>query len=198
MPYGLWGRIKKTVGGVSLMARAETKSSNMNKFDVDLLASVADSKVLLEGVADAEASSVSVENVEVTQGFDAPGGSLTVKPRYNIPSGKGDVKVAYAVSDVKVTIDATKTKQKVAVEKFLGGDLGSIKPSINTNGDIEVDYIRPLGSGILTVGYKPNTVVDLKYTDGPWEATISAPANNLRNFDKEVNFKVRRAFDVTE
>ncbi|KAL7564046.1 hypothetical protein ACA910_006952 [Epithemia clementina (nom. ined.)] len=198
MPYSVWGRIKKTIGKVNLSVRADTKSSSMNKFDLDLQASVADSKIQIEGKADGDDSTLSINKFKLTQGFDAAGGRLTLKPAYSIPARKGDLQLTYSVSDVEVTIDADMNKQKVSVQKALGSAAGTIKPSINTVGEFELEYKKPIGTGLLTSTYKPNKMVDLKYTDGPWEAVLSAPVDDLRNFDKRVNFKVSRAFDVTQ
>lgn len=199
MPYGVWGRIRKTIGKVTFMAQADTTSSRMNQFDLDLQASLADSSVQVESRADVDDSTLAIQKVRVTQAFDTPrGGRLTLKPGYSLPARKGDVKLLYSISDFKVTIDADQKKQKIAVEKRLGVKAGSIKPSITSNGDVELEYSRPIGSGVLAATYKPKKSVDLKYTDGPWEAIISAPADNLSNLQNRVNFRITRAFDVAE
>lgn len=197
MPYSLWGKIKKTVGGVGLSARMDTKSSNMNSFDLDLQAVKGPTGIQLKGKADTEDNSVAINNLKLSQKIAAPGGSLTLVPKYNIPKQKADITLSYGTDMGTITIDANKDKQKVTISKDFGDEIGAVKPSITTDGDVELQYSRSLGSGSVAASYKPNEYAEVTYTDGPWEATVTAPMDNFENYANRIKFNLKRSVDVT-
>ena len=200
MPCSLWGRIRKKMGRFDLTAGANTQSSSLSKIGMDLKASVGDSKLLVDGVVDAESDSVvAVDTVQFEQSLAAAGGKLTLIPTYCMPAHKGYIELKYRKSDIEVKVNADKKKQKFAIKKVLGSSAGSIKPSIDTKGNFEFEYSRPLGFGSLAATYyKSSNIVDLKFTDGPWEARLAAPLHNFRSYNNNVKFSIQRAFDVTE
>mmetsp|Transcript_9893 Transcript_9893/g.13053 ORF Transcript_9893/g.13053 Transcript_9893/m.13053 type:complete len:274 (+) Transcript_9893:75-896(+) len=197
MPYSLWGRIKKNLHGVDLSARVDTKSSDMNLFDLDVQAEREDTYVQFKGKANAEDSSVEVNNVQLSQKLSAPGGYFTITPKYDIAARKADVQVSYGTDVTVVTVDANADKQKVTVSQEMGDNIGSIKPSITTEGDIELQYSRKVGTGSMTAKYKPNDSAEVVFNDGPWEVTVTAPMDTFDNFGQRLKFNLRRSVDVS-
>lgn len=201
MPYSLWGRIKRTIGDVALSARVDTKSSSVNKLDLDLQAEKGTTAVQIKGMA--QDANVSINSVKVKQTLEAPGGgSLTIIPKYNLGTKKSDIKVSYSVGDTTVTVDADEKKQKVTIDQPLGNKVGggSIRPSITTEGDITLGYSRDLGTGSLSTTYIPNDKISFTYTDGPWTATVTAPMDmdgGLKSFKERLDFSIGRSVDVT-
>lgn len=200
MPFSLWGKVKRTVGMFDLSAKASTKSTAMNKFSLDLQAAAPTSGTAfqLTGTADSEDLTASPGTIKVTQKIDAGDvGKFTVVPKYNFGSSKADVKVSFARDDTVVTVDADLDKQKLTLSQAIG-DNNVIVPSITSDGDVELEYTRSIGTGALTAGYKPDSYVGLTYEDGPWSATVTAPITGLyKPTGVKPSFSIRRSVDVT-
>jgi hypothetical protein len=180
MPYSVWGKVKKSLLGWNVAARVDTDSSDLNQMAVDLQLSggPAGTAIQLKGSANAADRSGSVSSVKVTQKVDGLGGSWTVAPRYNLDSGKGDVKVAYGIAGATVTVDAAGDSQKVTVSKQFG-EKNRIAPSISTQGDVELEYSRSIASGSLTTTIKPNKSVNVNWQDGSWAVNLNAPVEGI-------------------
>jgi len=195
MPYKLWGKVKKTVGGIGLSTRVDTSSSNLNALGLDVQATKGATNLQIKGKADTGDASVSVNTVKVKQTLPALGGSLTLIPKYNLPAKKADVTVSYSTGGTVFTVDADASKQKVTIQQPLPETIGgSVAPSITTEGDITLSYSRPVGSGVVSATYKPNDFATVTYNDGPWSATVKAPMDSFgSDYKDRLSFSVGRS-----
>ena len=197
MPYGVWGRVKGSVGDIGLSAKVETSSGNLNTLGLNVQATAPSGTTMqVAGVAKTDKPSVSIGNVQVTQTVDTNVGTFAITPKYNLDSGSANVKLAYGRDDTSVTIDANADSQKVTVSQAFGGK-NLLTPSITSDGDVEVQYKRSIGSGAATVAVKPGSHVGVTYEDGPWVATVTADLDGLAPVRRTPYFSVRRAVDVT-
>lgn len=198
MPYGLWGRVKKTVGGIALSAKVDTRSDKMSNLGLDLQASSGSSGTSLQvtGNADVDSLNLSVGTIKVSQKIETEIGKFTVTPKYNVGSGKADVKLVYGRDDTVITLDADLDKQKLTVSQAIG-DANVITPSITSDGEVELEYSRSIGTGSLTAGYKPDSYVGLKFEDGPLVASIRCGVEGYYKPEGNPVFSVRRKVDVT-
>lgn len=201
MPFSLWGKIKRTVGGdIGLVAKVNTKSGALNKLGVDLQAASASSGTVVQvtGTARTDDLSVSPGTIKVTQTIDMAGvGKFTLVPTYSVASRKTDVKVSYGGDDTVVTIDGNVNFQRVTVSQAFGNN-NYIAPSITSDGDICLDYTRSVGTGALTASYKPDDSLALTFEDGPWVATVRAPMSGYYEPSLDsATFSVRRSVDIT-
>lgn len=197
MPYGIWGRVKKTVRGVGLSAKVDTSSKDVTSFGVDLQAATPSGTTFqLTGVANPEVRSMSLDNIQVTQKFETNAGKFILAPRYNVASSAADVSLVYGRDDTTVKIDANMDKQKFTISQGFG-DNNSVSPSFTSDGDIELSYSRTFGSGALTAAYKPDANVKLTYEDGPWVATVTAPIDGLYTPTATPKLSIRKSLDMT-
>lgn len=193
MPFHLWGKAQKTVSGVSLSAQADASSANLNQLEVDLRASSAGTSLQIQGSLDVDNTVVEVGNVKLTQKLKGLGGSWTVAPRYNVKSSKSDLAVAYGIQDTVISIDAALDRQKIRVSQTIGDN--QVSPSISTEGEVELEYRRNIGTGAVTAAIKPNSHIGVKWEDGPWVADFQAPMDGM-TFTDGVKMNVRRRVDV--
>ena len=121
-----------------------------------------------------------LNKVEIDKGFDALGGRLSITPRYNLASSEADVTIGYDSNETTVTIDASKSQQKLTVsQQILDGH--RITPSITSSGDISVAYRKDLDNGnSLTTTVSPGDKVNVKWEDGPWVAEFDTALNGLK------------------
>lgn len=199
MPCSFWGRVKKSAAfGSKLSCLVETSSSDFHKLAVDLRATKDSASLQVTGSVTVEEKKVEekkaqkkqpqkqqpqkqqadfvVQTVKLSQSIVDPlfGGRFTVTPRYNIPKNKADITTSYGLANTFVTLDANLETQKLSVSQVLKG-VGSIKPSIDTNGHVEIQYTRPFASGSLTANYKHADSLALTYEQGSLVATVVAP-----------------------
>ena len=85
----------------------------------------------------------------VLQSTLLPGGDLSLSPRYNLATGKADVRVDY---DTRISVDADKYRQKLTVARRIKNDDNSIVPSITSDGDVEVEYRRVVRDAFIRHG----------------------------------------------
>lgn len=200
MPTGVWGRIKKSAFGSKFSCRVDSSSPAFDDWGIDLQASRKSTSIQITGSAniqkDAKTAVAEVQSVKLSQSMVDPfvGGRLTVTPRYNVAKKQGAVTTSYGLASTYVTVDATLDKQKVSVSQVLQGGRGVLKPSIDTNGILEVQYSRPLAAGSLTANYKHANALGLKYEKGPWVASLVTPAvEKLASSTLEdLKFNIRR------
>jgi hypothetical protein len=195
MPYSLWGIVKRSIGEWDLSARIDTSSSDLSSCDVDLQAVAGSTALQVKGKASTSSKSGKISNLKLAQKLRALGGVFTLVPQYNLDTQKPDLRIAYGIVDTTVVIDASLGKQKITLSQRIG-DKKSVTHSITTDGDVELEYSRALANGILTTIFRPNDSLDLKWQDGPWQATCSAPLTGLRKFKDGIKVNVRRSVDV--
>lgn len=177
-PFNIWGKVKRSVAGWDLQAKLDTDSDRFRQVDIDVEAEggPTDCKLRAQGSVDTSAQTGELREVGLSQSFDAPGGNMAVSPSYNLASKKADVVLAYENqdTDTTVTIAADMDSQRVTVSQRIDDD-NEISPSITSDGDIELQYKRIMGDGVMTANYKPNDSTSVKYEEGPWVASANFP-----------------------
>jgi hypothetical protein len=218
MPYSFWGKIKRSIGGWNLSARADADSGDLSVVGLQLQAAGRSTAIQVLGsgsrvptttttlpttrtTTSAETRlTVAVSSVKLSKNINGWGGKWTFVPRYNVKTSKGDMTVAFALQDTVVAVDVAglhEGQQKVTVRQQIGPN-NQFSPSLTTAGEIELAYRRSIAAtgGSVTATIKPDAYVGLKWDDGPWEANLKAPMQGLGKFHDGVKFNIRRTVDV--
>lgn len=197
VPFNVWGSLSRSAGAWNLKARASANSDDLQSLDVNVSAEggPADTKLRAQGSINAGSQSGEIREVGLSQSFDAPGGDIQLSPRYNLASGKADIRVDYGLDDTRITVDADADRQTVTVAQRLD-DNNEIAPSINSDGDINVRYRRNVGDGVLTANYKPNDSTSLTYEEGPWTASADIPMDGFYQVNGGAKLSFRRSVSV--
>lgn len=117
-------------------------------------------------------------------------GKLVIKPTYDIPNKVPDATIGYSVQKTSLTCNVQ--AQKFSLSQVFGKN--QIAPTISTKSkDVSLLYSRELPKGKisttlapgkysvtyarggLSTTLKPNESISVKYLDGEWDATITAP-----------------------
>lgn len=199
LPFSVWGSLKKPVRGWNLKAKVDTVSENLNSVDFVVQAEGGPTSLLLRasGNVDAKSKTGKVTEVGLTQAFTAPGGDLSLSPRFNLDSRKADVRVEYGIDDdaTHITVDADMDRQKVTVARRINaGNL--VAPSITSDGDVELEYRRVVRGGVLTAKYRPNDATSLEFEEGPWVASAQIPMDGFYKLSSGTKFSIRRSISV--
>jgi hypothetical protein len=224
MPCSFWGRLKKSVAfGSKLSCLVETSTKDFHHLSVDLRATKDSASLQVTGsitveeqtkattskskskIQQARQASFEVQSVKLSQSIRDPlvGGRLSVTPRYNILKNEADITTSYGLAGTFVTLDANAEKRKLSIRQEILG--GSIKPSLDTNGKVEVQFTRPFGGaagGSLTASYKHDDSVGLMYEQGSLVATVVAPPVqqliSLSCKPQDLKFSIRKAVYLTD
>jgi len=177
-PFNIWGKLKRSVAGWDLQAKLDTASDHFRRVDIDVEADggPTDVKLRAKGSVDTAAQTGELREVGLSQSFDAPGGEVALSPSYNLADKKADIVLAYENKDTDtvITIAADMDSQRVTVNQRINED-NEISPSITSDGDVELQYKRIIGDGVMTANYKPNDSTSVKYEEGPWVASANFP-----------------------
>lgn len=197
VPFNIWGKLRREVGDWDLTAKADTRSDDLQHLDIriDAEGGPADTRLRAEGSFDTSAQTGNLRNVGVSQSFDAPGGDIRLSPSLDLASGRGDVRLEYENKDTKITLDADQDHQKVTIAQRLDED-NQISPSITSEGDLEVEYRRNVGEGVMTAHYKPHESTRITYEEGPWQATADVPMDGFYNVKGGTKLSIRRSVSV--
>jgi len=197
LPFSVWGKLRREIGDWGVTAKIDANSDDLGHVDLDLQAQggPTDLTLMAQGSVDAGRQSGELREVGLQQSFEAPGGNLSLRPRFNLAQGKADVRVEYEHDDTRLQVDADMDSQRITLAQRLD-DNNSISPSISSNGDIELEYRRNIGDGTLTANYKPNDSTSLKYEEGPWVASADIPMDGYYNFNGGAKLNVRRSVNL--
>ena len=125
----------------------------------------------------------------MTKDIDTLGGHITINPKYDLQSSKGDIILGYALDNTSFQIDAQSRKLTVS-HSF--ADHHQVTPSIQANGDFSITYSRLFDSGRISTTYAPNDSVRVQWTDGEWETTIKAPIDGFANINHGIKVSMKR------
>ena len=180
----MWGKLRRKFGEWSVSARIDTDSYNLGQLDLDLQArgGPTDLSLTAQGSLDTFRRTGELWELGLRQTFDAPGGDLSVFPRFNLVKRKVDVRVEYQHEKTRLQIDADMDAQRIILAQRLG-DNNSISHSISSNGDMELVYRRAIGDKVMTASYTPSKSTAIKYEDGPWVASADIPMEGYYNFN---------------
>lgn len=181
----MWGKLRRKFGDWSVSARIDTDSYNLGQLDLDLQArgGPTDLSLTAQGSADVFRRTGELWELGLRQTFDAPGGDLSVYPRFNLVKRKVDVRVEYQQEKTRLQIDADMDTQRVTLAQRLG-DNNLISPSICSNGDMELVYRRAVGDAVMTASYTPCKSTSIRYEDGPWVVSADIPMEGYYNINR--------------
>lgn len=146
-------------------------------------------------LADAAVKHFHVRSVEATKGLDLLGAKLTLTPKIDLDrndrsaiikysNGDSDIKISAsanvqeveishhtAFSDVKLV--ASVNGQEMTVSKQID-DKNRVSPTINSNGDVSVEWERSLEDGSsLTTTFRPNDNINVEWRDDAWIGNVN-------------------------
>lgn len=220
--YKVWGKVKRSLGGVALSTRADVASDDKERIDLDLsldsdivdihVAATASTSlnqlllhcsfVLLHIVCSHNISrsgiatnkTIDFKNVQLKKGFGLFGGRLTVNPRYNLKSFTGDVKLSYEMEKTTFDVKAFGDDQQLTVSRVVGENT-IVAPSISTSGDFSLAVQQQTDIGKITGTLKSNDSLSLQWEDGTWVATAVAPIEGYRYNGVKMSVKKLVEFD---
>lgn len=134
-----------------------------------------------------------LKKVNLWQSIDAPGGKLTLNPRYNLAASSLDMTVGYDLNGLGVKIDANADDQKLTLSRELG-EKDTISPSITRSGVFALDVKHDLDVGSVTGTFTPSDSVNMKWEDGPWNVNLNAPIDGW--WIDGVNISVKRKVEM--
>lgn len=198
----IWGMVTRSVGdfGLTLKAKGSPMSDPSNTELSIQCDAPTDTVLSLEAAATAGGKSgfgFGVSKVKAVQSVDALGGSLILAPSYDLAKSKGDLSVAFAKdsdSNVQVDVDSEGGAKLSLMQRV--GDNHVLRPSITKSGDFELNYDTQTDFGKVTTTYKPNSYVNVKWSDGPWQANFNAPMDGYYNMKEGVKISVKTRMDV--
>jgi hypothetical protein len=174
-------------------ARAEIDAQARDRADLEIDASNEENDLSVHLVASA-GDEFSVKSVEATKGFDADGARVTITPRFNLEDDTRDVVATYSNDKTSVKLTASTDSQEVTFSQQIDDD-NRVAPTINSNGDISVEYERRLGDDrSLTATVKPNESIDVEWKDDAWTANVNMPIDGTSinganvSIKRDVNF----------
>jgi hypothetical protein len=191
LPKSIWGKASTDIAGWGVTARAELEGTDFSGADLEVDAENGDLSVHLVARA---GDGFKVKSVEATKGFDSNGARVSVTPRFNLEDDSRDVVVNYNNDKTNVKLTASSNGQEVTISQQIDGD-NRIAPTVNSNGDISVEWERRLGDdSSLTANLKPNDSLDVEWKDSAWTANVNMPIDgtsingaNVR-IKRDVNF----------
>jgi len=193
LPRNIWGKASTDVSGWGVSARAEVDAQERDHADLDIDASNEENDISVRLTASA-GNDFSVKTVEATKGFDQNGARVTVNPRYNVETEESDVVINYSTDETSVKLTASTENQEVTISQQID-DNNRIAPTINSNGDLSVEWERRIGDDrTLTANLKPNDNLNVEWKDDAWTANVNMPIDGTNinganvSIKRDVNF----------
>lgn len=193
LPRSIWGKASTDVSGWGVSARAEVDAQERDHADLEIDASNEDNDLSVRLTASA-GSDFTVKTVEATKGIDQNGARVTVNPRYNVETEESDVVINYSTDETSIKLTASAENQEVTISQQIDDD-NRIAPTINSNGDLSVEYERRLGDDrSLTANLKPNDNLNVEWKDDSWTANVNMPIDGTNinganvSIKRDVNF----------
>ena len=197
MPFSIWGKLQRDVGEWDVSAKLDTYSDSLGLWDLDLEArgGPTDLTVTARGNVDLSSQTGELLEVGLRQSFEAPGGDLSLFPRFIFAKRMTDVRIEYQHEDTRIQIDADMDSQRISLAHSFDEN-NSFSPSIRSDGEIELEYRRAIGDGVMTANYKPNHSTIIKYEDGPWVANVDIPMDGYFKFGGGPKLNIRRSVSL--
>jgi hypothetical protein len=193
LPRKIWGKASTDVSGWGVSARADINPQDLDSADLEINADNEDNDLSVSLVASA-GKDFAVKSVEATKGIDANGARVTVTPRFNLENDERDIVVNYSNDKTDVKLTASADNQEVTISQRLDDD-NRVAPTINSNGDLSVEWERRLGDdSSLTATLKPNDSLDVEWKDDAWTANVNMPIDGANinganvSIKRDVNF----------
>jgi hypothetical protein len=192
LPRKLWGKASTDVSGWGVSARADIDAQNLDSAELEIDANNKDNDLSVNMLATA-GRDFNVRSVQATKGFDANGARVTVTPRLDLENDDRDVEVNYTNDKTSVKLMASASGQEVTISQQVDDD-NRIAPTVNSNGDLSVEWERRLSDGSLTATLKPNESLDVEWRDAAWTANVNMPIDGTNinganvSIKRDVNF----------
>lgn len=193
LPRKIWGKASTDISGWGVSARADLNPQDLGNADLEINADNSDNDLSLNLQANA-GSDFAVRSIEATKGMDVNGARVTVTPRLNLEDDSRDVVVNYSNDNTDVKLTASADAQEVTISQRLDDD-NRVAPTINSNGDLSVEWERSLGDdSSLTATLKPNDSLDVEWKDDAWTANVNMPIDGTNinganvSIKRDVNF----------
>lgn len=195
----VWGKVKKNVKGFGLSAAGKMSLKQPKFIDFDIQCDTpAETKIqALASTTEGFNGGFSVDKVKMVQALDTDIGAVVIAPTYDMNSRKGDLSLAYANNDSSsIQVDVNTDKDaKVTFTKRVG-DTTIFQPSLTTSGQVELQYDTKVAYGTLSTTYKPDHHVNVKWSDGAWQANFNAPMSGYYNLNEGVKVSVKTKVDI--
>lgn len=193
LPRSVWGKASTDVAGWGVSARAEVQGSDFANAALEVDADNNDADLNVHLVANT-ANGFNVRSVQATKGFDANGARVTVTPRLDLENDGKDVVINWNNDKTNVKLTASAQNQEVTFSQQVD-DNNRLAPTINSNGDISVEWERKLGNdNSLRANLKPNNSLDVEWKDAAWTANVNMPIDGTNingatvSIKRDVNF----------
>lgn len=188
LPRSIWGKARTDVSGWGVSARAELDGQDFSRADLEFDADNADADLSVHVVASA-GNAFNVRSVEATKGFDANGGRVTVRPRFNLESDDRDVEVNWNKDSTNIRLAASANGQEVTFSQQVDSN-NRVAPTINNNGDFSVEWERRLSDdSSLTAKLKPNDSLNVEWRDAAWTANVNCGIDGTNINNANVSIK---------
>jgi hypothetical protein len=188
LPRKVWGKASTDVSGWGVSARAEVDAQERDHADLDIDASNEENDLSVHLTASA-GNDFSIKTIEATKGFDQNGARVTVNPRYNVETEETDVIINYSTDETNIKLTASADNQEVTISQKIDDD-NRVAPTINSNGDISVEWERRLGEDrSLTAKLKPNDNINVEWKDDAWTANVNMPIDGTNINGANVSIK---------
>jgi hypothetical protein len=193
LPRKIWGKATTDVSGWGVSARADIDAQNMDSAELEVDANNSENDISVNLLASA-GKDFNVRSVQLTKGFDANGARVTVTPRLDLENDDRDVEINYSNDKTNVKLMASADSQEVTISQQVDDD-NRIAPTVNSNGDLSVEYERRLSDdSSLTATLKPNESLDVEWKDAAWTANVNMPIDGTNinganvSIKRDVNF----------
>lgn len=189
LPRNVWGKASTDVAGWGVSARAQVDAQDLSSADLTVDANNEDNDLSVRMMASAGNRQFNVRSVEATKGLDMAGARVTVTPRFNLEDDTRDVVVNYDSGDSNVRLTASADNQEVRFSQQIDAD-NRVAPTINSNGDISVEYERRLSDdSSLMATLRPNDSLDVEWRDAAWTANVNMPIDGTNINGANVSIK---------
>ena len=188
--------VKRSVGSFGLTAKGKGSVRDLENVELSLQCDApTDTTLSVEALAGK--SGFEISKVKAVQSVSVLDGTFIVAPSYDLASSKGDISVAYgrdSSSNVQVDVDTDGGGKLSLMQRV--GDSHVLRPSITKSGQFEMNYDTRLDYGTVTTTYKPDNYVNVKWSEGPWQANFNAPMDGYYSMKEGVKISVKTKVDV--
>lgn len=184
LPRRVWGKVSNTFYGWRVSIASDLKSNESPK--LDLIASESELDLSFQMIA---SKTRGFTDLNMKKDFDVFGGRLSLNPRINIQSlSSTDVVVDYDVGSTLVTLQASKSNQKLTVSHYVNEN-NCIIPTLSTSGAMSLAWKKSLsGSNSITTLLEPSSV-NVKWVDGAWTAKFNTSLKGISTDGLDVSVK---------
>jgi len=186
LPRRIWGKASRVFDDrFAVSARAEVDVQLMERVDFEIDAEDENNDLTVRVVGSARSTGgfsgcglPRPSFIEFTKSFENDGNRVTVNPRYDVRSKRGDVVVSYDADDTLVTVTASEDDQVVTISQKLN-DENMVSPTLSRDGSLSLAWDRKLGDdNSIRATLNPNRSVEVEWKDSAWTANVLFPMDD--------------------